>query len=56
MCKKSICFLFKQIPQCLPALASYLTSQASMLQSVKTDLENTKQQLQQAIGKFIKPV
>ncbi|KAJ7388709.1 hypothetical protein OS493_036148 [Desmophyllum pertusum] len=31
---------------------SKLTSQALMLQSVKTDLENTKQQLQQAIGKW----
>ncbi|KAL9958177.1 hypothetical protein ACROYT_G035154 [Oculina patagonica] len=41
-----------QVPECLPALASYLKSQASMLQSVKNDLEKTKQDLQQAIGQW----
>ena len=40
------------MPHCLPVLASYLQIQASLLQSVKSDLETTKQQLQQAIGKF----
>ncbi|XP_033106408.1 uncharacterized protein LOC117108494 [Anneissia japonica] len=34
-----------QIPQCLPALASYLEGQASLLESVKSDL-------QQSIGKW----
>ncbi|KAL9958168.1 hypothetical protein ACROYT_G035144 [Oculina patagonica] len=41
-----------QLPECLPALATYLKSQASLLQSVKSDLEATKQQLQQAIGQW----
>ncbi|XP_033106385.1 uncharacterized protein LOC117108476 [Anneissia japonica] len=41
-----------QIPQCLPALASYLENQASLLESVKSDLESTQQQLQQSIGKW----
>ena len=43
---------FQQIPECLPALATYLQNQASLLQSVKNDLDATKKQLQQAIGKF----
>ncbi|XP_078343932.1 uncharacterized protein LOC144629565 [Oculina patagonica] len=41
-----------QIPDCLPALARYLQNQESMLQSVKSDLEQTKQELQQAIGQW----
>ncbi|KAL9958169.1 hypothetical protein ACROYT_G035145 [Oculina patagonica] len=41
-----------QIPQCLPALASYLHGQASLLHSVKSDLEKVKHQLQQATGQW----
>ncbi|CAH3174218.1 unnamed protein product [Porites evermanni] len=41
-----------QIPQCLPALATYLQNQTSLLQSVKNDLDATKKQLQQAIGQW----
>ncbi|XP_078343928.1 uncharacterized protein LOC144629562 [Oculina patagonica] len=41
-----------QKSECLPVLASYLQIQASLLQSVKSDLEATKQQLQQAIGQW----
>ncbi|CAH3131530.1 unnamed protein product [Pocillopora meandrina] len=40
------------IPQCLPALAAYLHGQEASLQIVKNDLQKTKQQLQQAIGKW----
>ena len=40
------CFLlFYQIPKCL---ISYLQIQAASLQSLKSDLESTKKQLQQA--------
>ncbi|XP_078343930.1 uncharacterized protein LOC144629563 [Oculina patagonica] len=41
-----------QKSECLPVLASYLQIQASLLQSVKSDLETTKQQLQQAIRQW----
>ena len=44
-------FFIQGIPQCLPALASYLHNQQALLQSVKNDLNMTKQFLQQAIGK-----
>ncbi|XP_067018824.1 uncharacterized protein [Acropora muricata] len=40
------------VPQCLPTLASYLQDQQALLQSVKNDLNSTKQLLQQAIDKW----
>ena len=47
-------FPFEQVPQCLPALATYLQNQEDTLNTVKSDLAATKQE--QSIGKFVKSV
>jgi len=54
MVPKVISFHFEQVPQCLPTLAIYLLNQEVILNTVKSDLAATKQQLQQAIGKSAK--
>ena len=51
-----VSFPFEQVPQCLPALATYLQNQENALNTVKSDLAATKQQLEQSIGKFVKSV
>ena len=47
---KAISFPFRQVLQCSTALATLPSEPGNMLNTFKTDLAATKQQLQQAIG------
>ncbi|KAK3711940.1 hypothetical protein QZH41_009438, partial [Actinostola sp. cb2023] len=44
----AVAMVHSSVPTCLPALASYLQSQETLLKNVQQELQATKQDLQQA--------